>query len=121
MIVLRCSRCDREIEVGEPRARQTVLCPYCGQLLAKGSGIQSENRDEGGGETMLPPEQESAIDTDTDEFSFLKPGQDAKELGRLGHYKVLKLLGKGGMAIVFMAEDTILQRPVALKVMRPDL
>jgi serine/threonine protein kinase/ABC-type branched-subunit amino acid transport system substrate-binding protein len=33
---------------------------------------------------------------------------------------VLKLLGTGGMGMVFQAEDTDLERPVALKVMIPD-
>lgn len=54
-----------------------------------------------------------------DGFDFLAPPQDPGELGRLGHYRVLKVLGKGGMGIVFMAEDTRLHRIVALKVMLP--
>jgi serine/threonine protein kinase len=41
------------------------------------------------------------------------------ELGRLGGYRVLRLLGAGGMGGVFLAEDMQLQRHVALKVMRP--
>ena len=42
------------------------------------------------------------------------------EIGRLGPYRVLRLLGMGGMGMVFLAEDLSLQRPVALKVMRPE-
>lgn len=52
-------------------------------------------------------------------LDFLFPPQAPDELGRLGHYRVLKLLGKGGMGMVFLAEDTKLERPVALKVMLP--
>ncbi len=41
------------------------------------------------------------------------------ELGRFGGYRILKLLGAGGMGAVFLAEDMQLKRPVALKLMRP--
>src|SRR5579872_7512302 len=50
-------------------------------------------------------------------FDFLSPAKDNAELGRLAHYRVLKVLGRGGMGTVFMAEDTKLHRIVALKVL----
>ena len=54
-------------------------------------------------------------------LTFLAPAVGPDELGWLAHYRVLKVLGQGGMGIVFHAEDTQLRRPVALKVIRPEM
>jgi len=53
------------------------------------------------------------------EFPFLAPPQQPDELGRLGAYRVLGVLGAGGMGAVFRAEDPVLRRQLALKVMLP--
>src|ERR1700748_104104 len=39
---------------------------------------------------------------------------------RLGAYEILSALGAGGMGQVFRARDIKLNRPVAIKVLRPD-
>ncbi len=54
-------------------------------------------------------------------LEFLAPAQQPDELGRLGPYRVCKLLGAGGMGMVFLAEDPRLRRSIALKVIRPEL
>jgi serine/threonine protein kinase/tetratricopeptide (TPR) repeat protein len=52
---------------------------------------------------------------------FLRPGTRPGSLGRLGHFEVLELLGKGGFGIVLKAFDNKLQRTVAIKVLGPQL
>lgn len=43
---------------------------------------------------------------------------DPNDLGRMGQYRIRRLLGHGGMAMVFEAIDTELDRAVALKILR---
>ncbi len=62
-----------------------------------------------------------SITGSTTDYSFLEPARGGGETGWLGSYRVLRLLGQGGMGMVFEAEDQQLHRHVALKVMRPEL
>ncbi len=66
---------------------------------------------------FTPPAPE-ANDTD---LGFLSPPQSAGELGRLGGYRIMRVLGQGGMGMVLEAVDLRLRRKVAMKVMKPEI
>src|SRR5262245_25808646 len=63
----------------------------------------------------------TATDADDESLTFLTPPQRPDSLGRIGHYEVLQVLGRGGFGIVFRAYDEVLQRVVAVKVLAPQL
>ena len=70
--------------------------------------------------TVTPrPEARTQAGDEDEHYDFLAPAQSPDELGRLGNYRVLRVLGTGGMGVVFEAEDVQLKRHVALKAMKP--
>ena len=62
-----------------------------------------------------------ALFGDRDPLPALGPPARAGELGTFGGYRVLELVGSGGMGAVYRAVDPALGRTVALKVMLPRL
>ncbi len=124
MIQFLCSNCGAPLRVPPEKAGSTGKCPRCGRhveaplesgssLGNQSSGTASKSRDDRA--TF------EAANTGRDDLDFLAPPQASDEIGRLGNYRILKILGSGGMGIVFQAEDLKLRRQVALKVMKKSM
>ena len=54
-----------------------------------------------------------------DDLAFLAPSARPGHLGRLGHYEVREVIGKGGFGVVLKGFDERLHRVVAIKVLSP--
>jgi serine/threonine protein kinase len=136
MIAFPCPACGVQLKVKDDLAGRMGKCPGCGRAVLvpalstaqaldiPADGPRSAKRpsgEHGAAPAVLPSNAStSSRPSSLVEFSFLTPPQEPDEMGRLGPYRILSLLGSGSMGIVFRAEDSRLKRSVALKVMRPN-
>ncbi|QDU36320.1 Serine/threonine-protein kinase PrkC [Maioricimonas rarisocia] len=75
--------------------------------------------DIGGETTPMPPDGVESVPAADDSTGSDDPKRSTGEM--LGEFKLLRRLGQGGMAEVWLAEQTSLHRNVALKLLRHEL
>lgn len=108
-----CSRCqDRISELAGPMAMWHAVKA----AMSDAAGSDHQRR-------VLPASLDQAAFHWTESMArqLLSPPTHPEMLGRLGRYEVERLIGSGGMGVVFKAFDTELNRPVAIKLLAPYL
>lgn len=123
--VEQCSHCQRRLEQLAATAEEwrkagdSLTCAEAAETEWYSTRDGERNRIAGWLYASAP--RPDAIWTDAMAKQLLAPPSHPELLGRLGRYDVERMIGVGGMGVVFKAFDSELNRPVAVKVLAPFL
>jgi hypothetical protein len=122
MISFACPACNKQLKVTDEPAGKKGKCPGCGQpVVIPGKVVASPSLEERPTAnkilveqvTVPPPNLSDATNSpnpdesnqDSSLTDFLAPPQADDELGRLGGFRILKILGHGGLGVVFQGAE----------------
>lgn len=100
-----CLKCHASLTLSSDQALN--YCPSCGNSLKPSTGLSLTG-------------EMSAITSEVSHIHEHLP-KDSDIQFNIGHYQVIREIGKGGMGEVFIAYDTTCGRRIALKKIRTDL
>ncbi len=93
----------------------TTVVPHLEERTRQSDGVNKNGI--GNGSTSKIRKPASPLDG----LPYLEPSTEQGVLGYLDHFKIISVVGRGGMGVVLEAIDTRLSRTVAIKVLDPQL
>jgi serine/threonine protein kinase/WD40 repeat protein len=107
------------LDEDDPKRRRAYLDSVCAGNAALRDRIEALLRSHQEVDTFLEVPAVEQIIQDDRGLAFLATCANPGSLGRLDHYEVLEIVGRGSTGMVLKGRDTKLQRIVAIKVLKP--
>jgi serine/threonine protein kinase len=111
----------KALDQEDPAGRRAYLDAACAGNPTLRKRVEALLRSHEHLETFLDVPALEQIKRDDQALATLRPSNEPGALGRLDHYEILDVIGRGSTGVVLRARDTNLQRIVAIKMLAPRL